>query len=288
MANTFKFKSLQSKSIIGGAGAFTTLTANNGTVTTSTPALTVTQTLNGANTSVVFNLAEFSFTNTTSSVNSTYFTCSTGGVTHFAVRRSGSTIFVGDIIGSNGFRAIGNANSGGQVILTSNGYYCWNDSTTSTFATQDLLLRRDAAGTLAQYNGINPQEYRLYGTWLSSTNYQRMNIKAVRQVLTPSGASVTTTGTFIPVGAVVVGVTTRTTATLTGASGYQVGDGTDADRWGDITGTSVGTVSDNRNWTVGTIECFTAGGEVTLTAKTSNFTGGSITICVFYLAGEAD
>jgi hypothetical protein len=83
-------------------------------------------------------------------------------------------------------------------------------------------------------------------------------------------------------------VTTRVGTTLTGATGYTIGDGTDADRWGDITGTAIGTTSDNANWTAGTIECFTAGGEVTLTAKGSNFTAGAIEICVFYLAGQAD
>jgi hypothetical protein len=128
----------------------------------------------------------------------------------------------------------------------------------------------------------------LYGTFTTANNYQRMTVKGIRQTVFLSGASVTTTGTFIPQGAVVVGVTTRVVTTLAGATGYQVGDGTDADRWGDITGTALGTVSDNRNWTVGTIQCFTAGGNVTLTAKTNNFTGGAIDICVFYLAGEAD
>ena len=141
----------------------------------------------------------------------------------------------------------------------------------------------------AQYNGTNAQEYRLYGTFTSSTNYQRMTVRSVKQTLSAlSGASATTTGTFIPDGAVVVGVTTRVSTAITGATGYQVGDGTDTDRWGDINATAVGTTSDNRDWTAGTIECFTAGGEVTLTNTGGNFTAGAIEICVFYLAGQAD
>lgn len=153
----------------------------------------------------------------------------------------------------------------------------------------DTILTRDAANTLAQVNGTNAQTFRLYGTFTTSTNYQRMTVRSVKQTLSAlSGASATTTGTLIPDGAVVVGVTTRVATAITGATGYQVGDGTDADRWGDITGTAIGTTSDNRDWTAGTIECFTAGGNITLTAKTSNFTAGAIEICVFYLAGEAD
>ena len=156
--------------------------------------------------------------------------------------------------------------------------------------TRAISLFPDATnGALAQRSGTQAQEYRVYATHTSSTNYQRMTVKSVKQTLSAlSGASATTTGTFIPDGAVVVGVTTRVATLLTGAAGYTIGDGTDADRWGDITGTAVGTTSDNRDWTAATIECFTAGGNITLTAKTSNFTAGAVEICVFYLAGEAD
>ena len=116
-----------------------------------------------------------------------------------------------------------------------------------------------------------------------------MTVRSVKQTLSAlSGASATTTGTFIPDGAVVVGVTTRVATAITGATGYQVGDGTDADRWGDINAIALNTTSDNRDWTAGTIECFTSGGEVTLTANGSDFTAGAVEICVFYLAGEAD
>ena len=149
-------------------------------------------------------------------------------------------------------------------------------------------LFRDAADIFGQRNSTNSQESRLYSTFTSASNYQRMIIKSVKQTLSAlSGASATTTG-IIPDGALVVGVTTRVGSTITGATGYTIGDGADADRWGDITGTAIGTTSDNRDWTAGTVECFTSGGSITLTAKTSNFTAGAIEVSVFYLAGEAD
>ena len=209
--------------------------------------------------------------------------------------------------------AVGHANSGiyvnsNQIIFTKQGVECmfFDNSARVNINTavglqivqtdapiifsRAISLFPDATnGALAQRSGTQAQEYRVYATHTSSTNYQRMTVKSVRQTLSAlSGASATTTGTFIPDGAVVVGVTTRVATLLTGAAGYTIGDGTDADRWGDITGTAVGTTSDNRDWTAGTIECFTAGGNITLTAKTSNFTAGAIEICVFYLAGEAD
>jgi hypothetical protein len=180
-------------------------------------------------------------------------------------------------------------NSGGSVLQA--GYLVLADGTSMGFSSGPRLMR-DANDVFAQRNpfgATNAQTYNLYATQTSSTNYQRMTVKSVKQTLSAlSGASATTTGTFIPDGAVVVGVTTRVATLLTGATGYTIGDGTDADRWGDITGTAVGTTSDNRDWTAATIECFTAGGNITLTAKTSNFTAGAIEICVFYLAGEAD
>ena len=222
---------------------------------------------------------------------------------------------IGATVGSTSAPAIvlGHSNSGiyvssNQIIFTKQGVECMffdnsarvNVNTASGLQivqtdapiifSRAISLFPDATnGALAQRSGTQAQEYRVYATHTSSTNYQRMTVKSVRQTLSAlSGASATTTGTFIPDGAVVVGVTTRVATLLTGAAGYTIGDGTDADRWGDITGTAVGTTSDNRDWTAGTIECFTAGGNITLTAKTSNFTAGAIEICVFYLAGEAD
>ncbi len=175
--------------------------------------------------------------------------------------------------------------TGGIMKLGGQLGFCENAANTGP----DAYIFREGANILGQRNGTNAQTFRLFGTYTSTTNYQRMIIRSVRQTLSAlSGASATTTGTFIPDGAVVVGVTTRVATALTGATGYQIGDGTDADRWGDITGTAIGTTSDNTNWTAGTIECFTAGGEVTLTANGSNFTAGAIEICVFYIAGQAD
>jgi hypothetical protein len=267
------------------SGAFTTLNATNGTVTASAPVLDLAQTWN--NSAVAFTGFRINVTNTGNApVTSLIADWQVGGISMFYVRRDGRTIGAGGVYGANGLEA-GLLSQG--VVAGSASYIGLCSATAATDATCDTRLFRDAANALAQRNGTNSQESRLYGTFTSSTNYQRMTVKSVKQTLSAlSGASATTTGTFIPDGAVVVGVTTRVATLLTGATGYTIGDGTDADRWGDITGTAVGTTADNRDWTAGTIECFTAGGNITLTAKTSNFTAGAVEICVFYLAGEAD
>ena len=224
---------------------------------------------------------KLNITNTASNANSLLMQLQTGGTNRFTVDRNGNVV-VGGEVALTWTGSWFNCSKGLQApeLWTSNGSYRFGSAT---------FLVLDAENVIHQRNGINAQEFRLAATYTSSTNYQRMTIKSVKQTLSAlSGASATTTGTFIPDGAVVVGVTTRVATALTGAAGYTIGDGTDADRWGDITGTAIGTTSDNRDWTAGTIECFTAGGEITLTAKTSNFTAGAIEICVFYLAGQAD
>lgn len=156
------------------------------------------------------------------------------------------------------------------------------------FLSTDVTLIRDAANALAQRNATNTQTQRVYSTHTSATNFQRLAITSARTTLSAlSGANATATN-LIPKGAVVVGVTSRVITELTGATGYLIGTAGDTDRWGDVTGVSVGTDTDNVDWTSGTIECFTAATSVVVTAKTSNFTAGAIEIAVHYLAGEAD
>jgi hypothetical protein len=152
----------------------------------------------------------------------------------------------------------------------------------------DLRLFRDAANTLAQRDGVNAQTTRVYSTYTSATNFQRMAISSARVTLSAlSGASATATA-LIPDGAVVVGVTARVTTEITGSTGFLIGTAGDPDRWGDITGTAVGTTSDNTNWTAGTVECFTSATDVVISEKTAAFTAGAIEIAIHYLRGEAD
>jgi hypothetical protein len=156
----------------------------------------------------------------------------------------------------------------------------------------DTVLIRDAANTLAQRNGTNAQTLRVYDTFASATDFHRVAIATARTTLSAvSGASVTASG-LIPAGAVVMGVTSKVTTALgtaNGTTGYQVGTAADPDRWGAITGTALGTTSDNRNWTAGTIECFPSATDVIVTATGGNFNGtGVIYLSVQYMAGQAD
>lgn len=178
-----------------------------------------------------------------------------------------------------------------QFRLKSDAALTWTDGTPYS-GTSDVLLYRDAAANLALRNGTTAQSARIYNTYTSATEYQRMAIATVTATLSSvSGATVTATN-LIPDGAVVVGVTSRVTTGLgtgSGTTGYQVGDGSDADRWGTVTGTAAGTTTDNRNWTVTTVQAFTAANNVVITANGGNFDGtGVIQVCVQYLRGESD
>lgn len=55
--------------------------------------------------------------------------------------------------------------------------FAWGSTDDQFTATNDLFIARDAANTLAQRNGTNAQESRLYGTYTSSTNYERLSSK---------------------------------------------------------------------------------------------------------------
>ena len=119
------------------------------------------------------------------------------------------------------------------------------------------------------------------------SNSQKTNSKVVSTLLTNvSGATVTATN-LIPDGALVIGVSTRVTTALGGGggtTGYQVGDGVDPDRWGNVTGTAVGTDTDNTDATSTTVSLFTSANNVVITANGGNFNGtGAIRVSAHYL-----
>lgn len=174
------------------------------------------------------------------------------------------------------------------ATTSSNGVYAWSNSTTDADTTIDLIVARDAANTLAQRNGTSAQVTRFYDTYTSATDYHRLAIATARATATAmSGATITLTN-IIPAGAVVVGVTCKVTTAITGATSFDIGTATDVDRFGAAIATALGTTSDNRNWTAGTIECFPTATSLILTANGSNFTAGAVYVSVQYLSGQAD
>ncbi|RJQ38265.1 MAG: hypothetical protein C4555_05220 [Dehalococcoidia bacterium] len=94
-----------------------------------------------------------------------------------------------------------------------------------------------------------------------------------------SGASVTLTNALLA-GRTVLDVTSQVNTAITGATGYLIGPTADPDGFGDITGTSTATKSNSSNYTANHLGWRSASSDIVLTAKTSNFTGGEIEVCI--------
>ncbi len=243
--------------VSGQAGSFTTLTANNGTLTASAPVLDLEQTWDdeavftasissttmtvtavtsgtikigqaltssgsistgtritafgtgtgGAGTYTVdlsqnrasatitarmlFNALNVNVVDTSSSANSTLCDLKTGGVSKFSVLKDG-TVNLGfpTVSGTWTFRNASTNSArldrnGVNVLflrlqaagisrlgLNSEMSLAWGSS-----SVEDLHLYRDAAGELAQRNGLNEQTFRIYNTFTSATNHERGFLK---------------------------------------------------------------------------------------------------------------
>ena len=93
-------------------------------------------------------------------------------------------------------------------------------SSNNAYGSNDTILYRDAANTLAQRNGVNAQKFRAYSTYTDASNYERaaINTTAGTQielaaetagtggdnldvVLTPAGTGVVKFGSYTALGA---------------------------------------------------------------------------------------
>ena len=122
---------------------------------------------------------------------------------------------------------------------------------------------------------------------LIPTNGASANIKSSMELLANVSTGAVTTG-LIPDGCMLVGLSTYVTGTITGASvtGYTVGDGSDPDRWGAVTGTAIGTKTTIADWTAAGI-IITAAADVTITAVGGTFTAGAIRVVAHYIDATA-
>jgi len=102
--------------------------------------------------------------------------------------------------------------------------------------------------------------------------------RVTQVIVNPSGAT-RVLSNFIPAGARLKGVLTRVQTELGGATGYGVGDGSDADRWGVAAAATAGTTTGGHDNppTADPAGFFASAQNVVLTATGSNFDGtGSV------------
>lgn len=244
------------------------------------------------NTSGTPTALKLNITNTASNASSKLIDLQVGGTSQFNVDRTGILTVTGAIrCGTDS--SIGSTGAPLAFIINNGSTQCRQSLVFSNGSTQARIANDEGTdGFLGIRNGTTGHNVRVYGTYTSSTDYHRLGIYTTKTTLASvSGATVTATN-LIPDGAIVVGVTTKVTVSLGtggGTTGYQVGDGTDPDRWGQIVGTTAGTSTDNTNWTATTVQAFIAANSVVITADGGNFNGtGSIEVSVQYLIGQCD
>jgi hypothetical protein len=144
------------------AGTFTTLTANNGTLTASAPVLDLAQTWNNA--AVTFTGLRFNVTNTASAATSDLVDIQIGGTTQLRLR--GSQLFVGPFTNS------GIYSPAPAYIGSTAGLLCATQLSIGNNL-DTILIRDGASGVLAQRNGAVAQTFNIYNTFTSATNHER-------------------------------------------------------------------------------------------------------------------
>ncbi|MDF1853289.1 MAG: hypothetical protein P1U85_20800, partial [Verrucomicrobiales bacterium] len=177
----------------------TTLDIAQGTLTDDAQALNLSSTWNDA--ADTFTLIKADVTDTASAAGSKLLDLQVGGASKFSVD-SGGEVFGSGVnsslrltdsdgaeleysnwrIGIGGSTAyfyqttIAKVGMGVDGLrLADSGALRWSSGSQASTG-HDLILSRDAAGTLGQRNGVSPQTFNIYNTYTNATNYERAHI----------------------------------------------------------------------------------------------------------------
>jgi len=189
------------------------------------------------------------------------------------------TVVIGYLAGkfhSNGSTALTSGSSSVYLGAKCRGL---NDSDSNTVVIGANAIADGANSTVI--GTTSTTQARLRGATLLSTgaNGQSTSFaQATALVSTPSGSTVTSTN-LIPANSIVLGVTVRVTTAVTGATTFDVGDGTTANRFADDVAVALNTTSQLAIAPA----LFAAATNVVLTANGSNFTGGAVRVTVHYI-----
>ncbi len=133
-----------------------------------------------------------------------------------------------------------------------------------------------AAVTLRSGNNFNFTT----GTNQTNVSFSISDLNAATGTL--SGAT-GVLGGFLPANSIIQSITFRVTTAITGATSFDIGDGTTADRWGAGRPVTLNSTSDVGDYTVDTGPFYTpASTSITFTAIGGSFTGGVIRAIVIY------
>jgi len=118
---------------------------------------------------------------------------------------------------------------------------------------------------------------------VQGANAEQTQIRANTTSSVVSGATHTFSG-LIPAGSLLLGVTSRVTTLITGATSFDVGDGTDASAFGSAIAVAAGTTTNLADSNLTAVPIYSTASDVVLTANGSNFTAGVVRITVHYIS----
>ena len=114
-------------------------------------------------------------TDTASASGSLLMDLQVGGTSQFSVRKNGISVLSSLLLGGGTYGGDANWWSGNNLNIAS--------ASVLSFGPADTVLRRDAANTLAQRNGVNAQAFNLYNTYTDASNFERGFMRFVSNVL---------------------------------------------------------------------------------------------------------
>ncbi|NBR54802.1 MAG: hypothetical protein EBT82_02325, partial [Micrococcales bacterium] len=183
-------------------GAFTTLSANNGTLTANSPAATFTQTWNNA--AVDFRALQLNITSTARGGGSALIDARVGGSAAFQAGPNGNIFFSGGTIFTSTMLSVGigpvdvsGSGSLGRFWISSTGVVgrtALGIHTSNGGGAFEVAAYSGGANIWEQRNSTNAQTFRLYNTYTDASNYERGFFRWSSNIL-ELGAEAAGTGT---------------------------------------------------------------------------------------------
>lgn len=118
---------------------------------------------------------------------------------------------------------------------------------------------------------------------LPEITHQSLDIATATTELTGLSGATATASSLIPAGSMVIGLGAYVTTAITGPASFDIGDGTDVDKFGAAIALAQTTTVDMTDSTVTAPSIYTAATDVVLTANGGTFSTGAVRLVVHYI-----
>lgn len=175
---------------------------------------------------------------------------------------------------------------GDRYIIATSGTGDWSghDGKIAAYLDSAWMIYDPQEGWIAWVKDENIQVVYNGSFWQANSGTSTSSGAEVKFVLLEeeltslTGASVTSTVAF-PNQCTIIGVASRVTTSITGATSFDVGDGSTVDRFGGLLGVSAGSTNQGLIGPAGNYSSTT----ITITANGGNFTAGAVKIALAYI-----